>query len=250
PAIARIGMIMKNRPRSMATPKLELYQSVLVLSPPKADPLLPTDDVYAYRICDSPCAPGLVILDVPNFATTAIAEKIRMVSEVTSMVSTAIFTSNASIFFPRYSGVRPTINPAMKTERITNTSIPYIPAPTPPKITSLSMRLIRGTIPPSGVNESCIELTAPQLVSVVTVAKSAEFATPKRTSFPSRLPAACTAEDGVDEECEPCCAAAASKGFPRASAQYAVVTPARNNKAIAAHTAHPWRGEPVIVPNV
>src|SRR5208283_1867278 len=94
PAIARIGMIMKNRPRSMATPKLELYQSVLVLSPPKAEPLLPTDDVYAYRICDSPCAPGLVILDVPNFATTAIAEKIRMVSEVTSMVSTAIFTSN------------------------------------------------------------------------------------------------------------------------------------------------------------
>ena len=82
----------------------------------------------------------------------------------------------------------------MKTERITNTSMPYIPAPTPPKITSLSMRLIIGTMPPSGVKESCIELTAPQLVSVVTVAKSAEFATPNRTSLPSRFAVARTVE--------------------------------------------------------
>src|ERR1022692_3213373 len=134
-----------------------------------------------------------------------------------------------------------------KTERMTKTSIPYIPAPTPPKITSLSMRLIRGTIPPSGVNESCIEFTAPQLVSVVTVANSAEFATPNRTSFPSRFPTPC---DAAFERCEPCCAAAVSKGFPRASAQYAVVTPARNSKAIAAQTAHPCRGEPVIFPSV
>ncbi len=31
------------------------------------------------------------------------------------MASIAIFTSRASIFLPRYSGVRPTISPAMKT---------------------------------------------------------------------------------------------------------------------------------------
>ena len=46
----------------------------------------------------------------------------------------------------------------------------------------------RGTRPPSGVNESCQPLTAPQLASVVTVAKSAVLAMPNRTSFPSMLP--------------------------------------------------------------
>src|SRR5271166_1569528 len=130
---------------------------------------------------------------------------------------------------------------------MTKTSIPYIPAPTPPKITSLNIKLISGTIPPSGVNESCMELTAPQLVSVVTVANSAELATPNRTSFPSRFPEACRAAAGCFELC---CAAAVTKGLPRASAQYAVLTPATNSKAIADHTAHPCRGEPVIFPNV
>ena len=41
-----------------------------------------------------------------------------------STESIAIFTSYASIFFPRYSGVRPTIRPAMKTAKITKTMIP------------------------------------------------------------------------------------------------------------------------------
>ncbi len=45
-----------------------------------------------------------------------------------------------------------------------------------------------GTMPPSAVKLSCIALTAPQLASVVTVANSAEAATPKRTSLPSMLP--------------------------------------------------------------
>ena len=52
------------------------------------------------------------------------------------------------------------------------------------------MMLTSGTIPPSGMKESCMELTAPQLASVVTVANSAELAIPKRTSLPSMLPAA------------------------------------------------------------
>ena len=47
--------------------------------------------------------------------------------------------------------------------------------------------------PSQGINESCIEFTAPQLASVVTVAKSAELAMPKRTSLPSMLPPACEA---------------------------------------------------------
>ena len=61
----------------------------------------------------------------------------------------------------------------------------------PPKITSLSMMLTSGTMPPSGVKESCQPLMAPQLASVVTVANRAELAIPKRVSLPSMLPPAC-----------------------------------------------------------
>ena len=43
------------------------------------------------------------------------------------------------------------------------------------------------------MNESCMPLTAPQLVSVVMVANSAELAIPNRTSLPSMLPPACVA---------------------------------------------------------
>ena len=61
----------------------------------------------------------------------------------------------------------------MKTACTTKMSMPYRPAPTPPKITSPSMMLVSGTMPPSGVKLSCMPLTAPQLASVVMVAKSA-----------------------------------------------------------------------------
>ena len=62
---------------------------------------------------------------VPNdLATTEIAVNVRITNGKISTDSIAIFTSYASIFFPRYSGVRPTISPAMNTERITNTIIP------------------------------------------------------------------------------------------------------------------------------
>src|ERR1039458_5870937 len=103
-------------------------------------------------------------------------------------------------------------------------------------MTSLNMMLTSGTMPPSGVKESCQPLIAPQLASVVTVAKSAELAMPKRVSLPSMLPPGCEAEE--------CWATVAGySGFPFASAQYATVTPARNRIAIADHTAHPWAGE-------
>src|SRR5579872_4244896 len=107
-----------------------------------------------------------------------------------------------------------------------------MPDPTPPKITSLNMMLTSGTIPPSGVNESCQLLIAPQLASVVTVANSAELAIPKRTSFPSVLPPDCKGVSACDT-------VAGYNGFPRASAQYATVTPHKNRIAIADQTAHP-----------
>ena len=108
------------------------------------------------------------------------------------MTKAAIFISKASIFLPRYSGVRPTISPATNTAMMANTSIPYSPLPTPPKITSPSCMSHIGTSPPSGVKESCIELTLPLLAAVVAAAQIADWAMPKRASFPSMLPPGCS----------------------------------------------------------
>src|ERR1017187_5627173 len=96
------------------------------------------------------------------------AEKPRMQTASTSTASMTILTSFCSIFLPRYSGVRPTISPAMNTARMANKSMPYNPDPTPPKTTSPNSMLTIGTRPPSGVRLSCALLTAPQLASVVT----------------------------------------------------------------------------------
>src|SRR5882724_4838854 len=72
------------------------------------------------------------------------------------MASMAILTSFASIFLPTYSGVRPTIRPATKIDRMTNSSMPYMPAPTPPTMTSPSWMLMSGIMPPSAVKLSCM----------------------------------------------------------------------------------------------
>src|SRR4030042_1120926 len=48
--------------------------------------------------------------------------------------------------------------------------------------------LTSGTNPPSGVKESCMELTAPHEAAVVTVANRLEPETPNRTSLPSIFP--------------------------------------------------------------
>ncbi len=71
--------------------------------------------------------------------------------------------------------------------------MPYSPEPTPPKITSPSWISHSGTRPPSGVNESCIELTEPLDAAVVVVAHNAELTTPKRVSLPSMLAPDCIA---------------------------------------------------------
>ncbi|WDT80339.1 MAG: hypothetical protein MPW14_00570 [Candidatus Manganitrophus sp.] len=43
---------------------------------------------------------------------------------MTRIAIDTIFISKASIFLPRYSGVRPIISPAMNTAMIANTSMP------------------------------------------------------------------------------------------------------------------------------
>ncbi len=69
-----------------------------------------------------------------------------------------------------YSGVRPTMSPATKTATTANRRMPYMPAPTPPKMISPSWMRKIGTNPPIGMNESCIAFTAPHDAPVVIVA--------------------------------------------------------------------------------
>ena len=93
---------------------------------------------------------------------------------------------------------------------------------------SPSWMLNSGTKPPSAVKESCMELTAPQEASVVTVANRAELKMPKRTSLPSMLPSA-----GGDAEL------LVNRDCPPASAHQHSSTPARNRIIIAAQTDQP-----------
>ncbi len=112
--------------------------------------LLPCD-VNAYRISLKPCGPGLLAPARPAWVVIASAVNPSTTNGMVRMTSDAIFISNASIFLPRYSGVRPTISPATNTAMIAKISMPYSPEPTPPKITSPSCIIISGTSPPSGV---------------------------------------------------------------------------------------------------
>ena len=65
PAMASTGIIMKNRPSSCAIAVVVLYQIVFAFMPANAEPLFPVDEMYAYKIWDSPCGPGLLMLEVP-----------------------------------------------------------------------------------------------------------------------------------------------------------------------------------------
>ena len=84
-------------------------------------------------------------------------------------------------------------------------TMPYIPDPTPPKMTSPICMLTRVTSPPKGVRLSCMALTAPHEASVVTVANMADPKMPKRTSLPSMFVTGA-------------CATSVRRGVPRVSA--------------------------------
>ena len=64
---------------------------------------------------------------------TAAASITRSPIGITRIPIMVSLISLAPIFLPRYSGVRPTISPAMNTATTTNSSIPYMPEPTPPR---------------------------------------------------------------------------------------------------------------------
>src|SRR5207245_1430571 len=100
PAIARMGMWEIKRPNSVAKPVVVLYQSVFALIPANADPLLPAADVKAYRTCDSPCGPALVMLEVPNLAMAEMAVKPSIGSDNMSTDSLATSTPHTPILLP------------------------------------------------------------------------------------------------------------------------------------------------------
>ena len=122
------------------------------------------------------------------FSTTAAAAKVSSANGIARMYSVTSFISAAWIFLPRYSGVRPTMSPAMNTDSSAITNIPERPTPTPPGEISPSIMCSIGASPPIGVNESCMQLTAPVEVPVVAAANTPHEAAPKRTSLPSMLP--------------------------------------------------------------
>ena len=111
---------------------------------------------------------------------------------VTRITIEVSFISWASIFFPRYSGVRPIISPEINTAKIAKINIPYKPVPVPPNTTSPSCIITMGTMPPRGVKESCMAFTAPHDAAVVITANRLEALMPKRVSLPSMLPPDCS----------------------------------------------------------
>ena len=140
--------------------------------------------------------------------------------------------------------MRPTMSPAVNTAMITNTSIPYSPEPTPPKITSPSCIRTSGTSPPSGVYESCIELTEPLEAAVVAAAQIVDEAMPKRASLPSMLP------PGWSSEACWSAPAAVSAGLPPCSNAVVRRIAGTSTTSIAASSAHPCRRSRTMIPKV
>ena len=91
-------------------------------------------------------------------------------------------------------------------------------------------------MPPSGVKESCMALTAPHDAAVVTAANNPESAMPKRASLPSMLPS-----EGSTPRC-------VSSGLPCCSKWMAAPASTTNSRVIAVSTAQPWRWSPTMRP--
>ena len=109
-------------------------------------------------------------------------------------------------------------------------TIPYNPAPTPPKITSPSIRLIMATIPASGDKLSCMAFTDPLDAAVVVVDQRMLLVMPNLVSFPS-----------------------ISGNFPKIafeeySAYREIDSPISSKISIAVKIVHPCRVDPTIFP--
>jgi hypothetical protein len=124
---------------------------------------------------------------------------------VNSAPRVSSLTSRAPVFFPRYSGVRPTHQPADEHGE-QHEHQHRVQAGADAAEDDLAHRQVReGNGAAQAGHDSNAALTAPLEVAVVTAVHSAEPAIPKRCYLPSMLgpamPAACRAGD-------PCCSAA------------------------------------------
>src|ERR1700722_18512856 len=174
-----------NRPNSMTKPPMIWYQGAAVPRPANADPLLLAMDVNAYMISVRPCGPGLNIALWPIWVPIDSPAAVRMTTGSVRKYSAAYFISIGRIFLPRYSGVRPTINPATNTVTMARMRMPYMPAPMPPGATSPSAMSNRAMPPPNGLSESWKQFTAPVDVTVVEAANNEQAGVPNLTSVPS-----------------------------------------------------------------
>src|SRR5581483_4691952 len=141
-------------------------------------------------ISDRPWGPGFRITLRGTLNASDKPAKTSTIVGIVSMYSAAYFISVGRIFLPRYSGVRPTINPATNTVTMASTRMPYIPAPTPPGAISPSAMSNSAMPPPNGVSESWKQFTDPVDVTVVDAANKEQPGVPNRTSVPSAAPCA------------------------------------------------------------
>src|SRR5215471_5666698 len=178
PARPSAKIIGANLASSMTMPPTVLYQVVLVVRPANADPLLFAIEVKAYMISVSPCGPWLRMEACGPGSAMDSPAAVRTIIGVVRKYRAAYFISPGRIFFPRYSGVRPTIRPPTNTVTTARISRPYRPAPTPPGAISPSAISNNAMPPPNAVNESWNEFTAPVEVTVVDAANSAEPGVP------------------------------------------------------------------------
>jgi len=152
------SFIRKRPPQHCEAERKRCTSRCLRSSRRRPKPLFPSRRGERIEISESPCAPGLAIAQVPNGLILEIAVKMRMISGKSEPRTASPASPRIPRFFlPRYSGVRPTIRPAMKTVSTTKIIMPYMPEPTPPKITSPNEMLIRRNHSPrrSKTNRAC-----------------------------------------------------------------------------------------------
>jgi len=94
------------------------------------------------------------------------AKKNKIAPPVATSEIITSFISLAPVFLPGYSGVLPSMRPAMKMVIRRVGIIETMHEPVPPKITSPFLRLKSWIRPASGVKLSCMLLTAPSLDAV------------------------------------------------------------------------------------
>src|SRR5215470_14759004 len=174
-----------NRPSNIAIPPSVWYQVAAVPRPANAEPLLLASDANAYMTSVRPCGPGLKIALWPAWVAIDSPAAVRVTTGMVRKYSAAYFISVGRIFFPMYSGVRPTINPATNTVTMARMRRPYMPAPMPPGAISPSAMSISAMPPPNGDSESWKQITAPVEVTVVEAANNEQAGVPNLTSAPS-----------------------------------------------------------------